>query len=138
MSSFRLNGRIACPSLTDTPTDVDRDAQMTDIAWSDRDDERPLILSGRVWPTLVAATVVIAPGCLMPYDETQWRDALVVVESGEVELETTTAQRRRFRSGDMLWLTDLPLRCLRNPGDEPVVLRAISRRPDSGAPRPAE
>jgi hypothetical protein len=92
------------------------------------DDDRPLVLSGRLWPSFVAETVVIAPGCQVPFDEAQWRDALVVVESGEVELETTTGQRRRFRSGEMLWLTGLPLRCLRNPGDLPVVLKAVSRR----------
>ena len=88
------------------------------------DDDSPLVVSGRAWPSFVAQTVVIAPGC----EVTQWRDALVVVESGEVELETTTAIRRRFRSGDMLWLTGLSLRCLCNSGDEPAVLKAVSRR----------
>jgi quercetin dioxygenase-like cupin family protein len=101
---------------------------MTETAWSERDDERPLVLSGRGWPSFVAQTVVIAPGALVPFDEAHWRDALVVVESGEVEVETTTAHRRLFRSGDMLWLTGLPIRCLRNPGNDPVVLKAVSRR----------
>jgi quercetin dioxygenase-like cupin family protein len=115
--------------------DVDRDALMTE---SDRDDERPLTLSGRPWPSLVALTVVIAARCMVPFEESQWRDALVIVESGEVELETTTGQRRRFRSGDMLWLTGLSLRCLSNPGDEPLVLRAVSRHLGGTAGRPAE
>jgi len=105
---------------------------MTEIAGSDWDDERPLMLAGRAWPSFVAQTVVIAPGCVVPFDEAQWRDALVVVESGEVELETTTAQRRRFRIGEMLWLTGLPLHCLRNPGAEPVVLKSVCRRPGTG------
>ena len=110
---------------------------MTETTLNYRDDQRPLMLSGRAWPSFVAQTVVIGPGCLVPFDETQWRDALVVVESGEVELETTTAIRRRFRAGDMLWLTGLSLRCLRNPGDEPLVLKAVSRRAPRRRPRPA-
>ena len=92
------------------------------------DDDSPLVLSGRAWPSFVAQTVVIGPDCSVPYDETQWRDALVVVESGEVEVETTSGTRRLFRAGDMLWLTGLPLRCLHNPGDGPLVLKAVSRR----------
>jgi len=136
MSSVRHNGRIACPSSADTPEDVDRDALMTDTAWSDRDDQRPLMLSGRAWPSFVAQTVIIAPGRMVPFQESQWRDSLVIVESGEVELETISGQRRRFRTGEMLWLTDLPLRCLRNPGDEPVVLKAVSRRSDTRADHP--
>jgi quercetin dioxygenase-like cupin family protein len=116
--------------------DVDRDALMTDTAWSDRDDQRPLVLSGWAWPSFVAQTVVIAAGCMVPFDETQWRDALVIVESGEVELETTSGLRRRFRAGDMLWLTGLPLRCLHNPGGEPAVLMAVSRRPPPPPPPP--
>jgi len=115
--------------------DFERDALMIE---SDRDDERPLVLSGRVWPSFVAETVVIAPGCFVPYDEAQWRDALVVVDSGEVELETTSAQRRRFRTGEMLWLTGLPLRCLCNPGKEPVVLKSVFRRPGGRVPDVAD
>jgi hypothetical protein len=30
--------------------------------------------------------------------------------------------------GDMLWLAGLPVLALRNPGSEPVVLTAVSRR----------
>jgi quercetin dioxygenase-like cupin family protein len=136
MSSFGANGHIACPSSADIPEDVDRDVLMTDTAWSDRDDQRPLILSGRVWKSFVAQTVVIAAGCVVPFDEAQWRDALVIVESGEVELKTTSGQQRLFRAGELLWLTGLPLRSLHNPGDEPVVLKAVSRRSDTRADQP--
>jgi quercetin dioxygenase-like cupin family protein len=128
MSSLCANGHIACPSLADRAEDVDRDVLMTDTAWSDRDDQRPLMLSGRAWPSFVAQTVVIAPRCMVPFNESNWLDALVIVESGEVELETTSGLRRRFRSGDTLWLTGLPLRCLHNPNDEPVLLKVVSRR----------
>lgn len=88
----------------------------------------PLVLSGRPWPAFEARTVTIAPGSSRPYDRAEWRDALVVVESGEVQLETISGHWRRFGAGDMLWLTGLSLRYLHNVGAEPVVLKAVSRR----------
>jgi hypothetical protein len=71
--------------------------------------------------------VVLDPGDRRPYDQGEWDDALVIVKRGEVDLECRSGGRMRFIAGDMLWLTGLPLRALRNPGDEPVVLVAISR-----------
>ena len=72
--------------------------------------------------------VVLNPGDRRPYDQDEWDDALVIVKRGEVDLECRSGGRMRFIAGDMLWLTGLPLRALRNPGPEPVVLVAISRR----------
>ena len=72
--------------------------------------------------------VVLDPGDRRPYSQDEWDDALVIVERGEVDLESRSGARMRFMAGDMLWLTGLPLHALRNPGPEPVVLVAISRR----------
>lgn len=72
--------------------------------------------------------VTIGVGCSRPYDSAEWRDALVVVESGEIDLECRAGGRRRFRRADVVWLTGLPLRALRNGGTEPAVLLAMSRR----------
>jgi hypothetical protein len=36
------------------------------------------------------------------YDETDWQDAIVVVERGEIEVECLGGRRRRFESGDVL------------------------------------
>jgi hypothetical protein len=72
-------------------------------------------------------TVIVAPGAERPYDPAEWFDALVVVERGEVDLECRAGGLARFRQGDTLWFTGLPLRALRNPGPEAVVLVAISR-----------
>lgn len=91
-------------------------------------DDRPLELSGRSWPTLASRTVVIVAGSALDVDETQWRDALVVVESGEVEVETSSGLRHRFGPGQMMWFTGLSLRTLHNFGPEAVVLTAVSRR----------
>ena len=74
--------------------------------------------------------VTIAANGERAYDEAEWRDALVVVERGEIELECLGGSRHRFRSGNVLWLTGLPLRVLRNRGVVPAVLTAVSRGSD--------
>jgi hypothetical protein len=61
-------------------------------------------------------------------EDAVWRNALVVVERGEVELEFRRGSRLCFRRGDVLWLTGLPVRALCNPGQEPALLVAVSRR----------
>ena len=71
--------------------------------------------------------IVVAPGRSRAYDEAEWRDALVVVEHGEIELECTAGGGRRFACGEVLCLAGLPLRTLHNRGSEPAVLVAVSR-----------
>jgi hypothetical protein len=61
-------------------------------------------------------------------DGVAWRDALVVVERGELELECAHGGRASFGQGAVLWLAGRDARSLRNRGDEPVVLVAIRRR----------
>ncbi len=68
------------------------------------------------------------PGKSAPTTTAEWRDALVIVKRGEVAVECQAGGVIHFVSGDMLWLTGLPLRTLRNEGTEPVVLAAVSRR----------
>lgn len=72
-------------------------------------------------------TVALEPGSTLAYDEEEWRDALVTVESGEVELEMTCGRSCFFQRGDVLWFQGLPLARLHNRGDEPTVLVAASR-----------
>jgi hypothetical protein len=72
-------------------------------------------------------TVTVEAGSERSYDPAEWFDALVVVEQGEVELECRSGGSVRFMQGDVLWLTGLPLRALRNPGPDAAVLVAISR-----------
>ena len=71
--------------------------------------------------------IVVAPGAERAYDEAEWRDAIVVVESGRLELECSGGTSRGFRRGDVLWLIGLPLRALRNRGAVPTVLVVVSR-----------
>jgi quercetin dioxygenase-like cupin family protein len=72
-------------------------------------------------------TVTVEPGCERPYDPAEWFDSLVVVQDGEVELHGHSGELARFKRGDVLWLTGLPVRALRNPGPDPAVLVAVSR-----------
>ena len=79
-------------------------------------------------PAFVLRAVAVPPGCERAYDEAEWRDALVSVTRGEIELESLGGSRHSFRTGDVLWLTGLPLRALCNRGTEPVLLVTVSRR----------
>ncbi|HEX2300838.1 MAG TPA: hypothetical protein VHH34_20410 [Pseudonocardiaceae bacterium] len=81
----------------------------------------------RLGPTFERRVIVVAPGASRAYHETEWRDALVVVEHGEIELERTAGGFRRFGCGEVLCLAGLPLRALHNRGAEPAVLVAVSR-----------
>jgi hypothetical protein len=100
-------------------------------------DAEPITFLGRpVGTSFRARVVTLTPGSTRPYDESEWRDALVVVECGEVDLESREGGLRRFRPGALLWLTGLGLRALHNRGEESAVLVAVSRRQpaDDGPP----
>ena len=103
------------------------------------DDHEPLSFLGRALPPAFdLAETTLAPGGTRPFDEADWCDALVVVERGEIDLECLGGRFQRFRCGDVLWLSGLPLRALHNRGPEAAVLVAVSRRANdefSGAAR---
>ena len=92
-------------------------------------DDEPLTLLGRRLPPWARVdVVVIEPGERRVFDAEEWRDALVVVEVGDVALEGGSGRRCRFETGSVLWLDDLPLAALCNEGDVTAVLVAVSRR----------
>jgi hypothetical protein len=74
--------------------------------------------------------VVIEPGTSRAYDDSEWRGSIVVVERGQVDVGCTDGALRCFKFGDVLCLEGLSVATLRNPGTEPVVLSAVSRRGD--------
>jgi hypothetical protein len=78
-------------------------------------------------PAFRVRTVAVGPQA-RPFREVEWRDELVLVERGEVELEGVSGARCRFGPGDLLCLSGLALRALRSSGGEPAVLVAVSRR----------
>jgi hypothetical protein len=75
--------------------------------------------------------VTIPPQTALPFEPAGWRDALVVVARGTVEVETESGQRQLFGGGALIWLDRMPVRLLRNPGIEPAVLGAVARRRSS-------
>jgi Cupin domain len=72
--------------------------------------------------------VEVPPGGERPCPAGEWDDALLVVDRGEIELDCAGGSRRRFGRGAVLGFRGLPVRALRNPGPEPAVLVAVSRR----------
>ena len=88
---------------------------------------RPSFLGRRVPLAFRVRVVTIAPGEERAYHAAEWRDAIVAVERGELELECVSGSRRRFGRGSVVWLCGLPLRALRNTGRESVLLVAVSR-----------
>jgi glyoxylate utilization-related uncharacterized protein len=79
-------------------------------------------------PSYVRTIVTIEPGRELAYDGAAWRDAIVFVVAGAISLECLSGAHGRFRRGDILFLANLPLRALRNAGQEEARLLAISRR----------
>jgi hypothetical protein len=72
--------------------------------------------------------VGLEPAGVRAYDPVEWRDALVVVERGEIELECLHGSRLRFGRGAVLWLAGLSVRAVHNRGREPALLVAVARR----------
>jgi hypothetical protein len=93
-------------------------------------DAEPITFLGRpLGPSFRSRTVTIPPEAARTYDESEWRDALVVVECGQVALEYHAGGRRVFGQGQMLWLTGMGVVTLHNEdAAETVVLVAVSRR----------
>lgn len=90
--------------------------------------DEPLSLSERIWPAFLARTFALPPGLTVPYDESEWQDALVIVEAGGLDLAGTDGRSWHFPSGDVLWLVGLPVLALSNSGAETLILKVISRR----------
>jgi hypothetical protein len=81
--------------------------------------------------------VAVAPGGTRAYVEAEWRDALVIVQHGQIELEGLSGSRRSLERGAVLWLAGLPLRALHNRGQESAVIVAFLRAPMSFGPSPS-
>jgi hypothetical protein len=123
-------------ALTDGFVTVERPGGPVDVRLSFDPVTLNLMLFGRVSRLRAALmggtrfttrTVTVAPARSLAYEEDDWRGALVIVERGRIELQTTGGARRVFRAGDILWLTGLSISALYNPGLEDAVLAAIGK-----------
>lgn len=72
--------------------------------------------------------VELAAEATLRYEPSEWRDTIVFLLSGEVEIECADGQRRCFERGATLVFPPLPIRMIRNPTTRPTRLLAISRR----------
>ncbi len=82
-------------------------------------------------PGFECRAVTVEPGGDRIYHDGEWRDALVVIARGEIELEGRDGRRLRLTSGAVFWLAGLPLRRIHNHGAETAQLVAICRCADS-------
>lgn len=78
--------------------------------------------------SFVKSTVMLEPGRALPYDAEEWRDAIVFVTAGQIEVECARGLVERFGRGDILCFSPLALRAVRCSGSTPARLVAISRR----------
>jgi quercetin dioxygenase-like cupin family protein len=98
------------------------------VFMSDGADSSPAFPHEYIGPAFERRIVTVAPGATRAYRESDWRDAIVLVERGEITLEYWEDDAQQFGSGAVIWLVGLQVRTLRNPGREPAVLVAVSRR----------
>jgi hypothetical protein len=91
----------------------------------------PCLLTGATLRGFAVRAVVLGVGGRLAFNEHQWRDSLVEVESGELEIQLRSGRRLLCRTGTLLPLAGLPIRALRNPGRECTSLVSVSRRTPS-------
>ena len=77
--------------------------------------------------------VVVGPGEVRRYDAAEWRDAIVTVNGGAIDVEPERGAPVRFVSGDVVALDGLALRALANGGADPAVLVAVRRSTAPGS-----
>ena len=77
-------------------------------------------------------TLILQPGDAIDCRRADWADTLVLVERGELEIESSGGARAWFQEGAILMFAGLALRRLGNPGHEALVLNALSRLRSAG------
>lgn len=72
-------------------------------------------------------TMSLGPGERRPSGAAEWSGALIVVDAGTIEVGCFAGASATFVAGDVLALSCLPLRWLRNAGAEEARIIAIRR-----------
>jgi hypothetical protein len=84
---------------------------------------------GRPLPAAFELLVItLAPGRVRAFEPAEWRDGIVVVERGAVELQASGGDRARFGRGAVMSLAGLPPCELHNDGRDTAVLTVVRRR----------
>jgi len=92
------------------------------------DDDSPGIARESLPEAFERWRLVIAPGSVLASNAAEWAGAVVVVESGLIEVGCLQGSCRTFVAGDLLALGWLPLETLSNPGPDVACLVAVRRR----------
>ncbi len=92
----------------------------------------PCLLMGAMLRGFAVRVVVLSGGGRLIFDAHEWRDSLVEVASGELEIQLRSGRRLLCQAGTLLPLAGLPIRALRNPRRECTSLVAVSRRVPPG------
>jgi quercetin dioxygenase-like cupin family protein len=85
------------------------------------------LVRGPLPPGFTRRVFRVAPGGEVGDEAGRLRDAIVVVEEGELELDCAAGTSQRFGPGSMIALAGLPASRLRSVGPGPLVLVAVSR-----------
>jgi hypothetical protein len=88
---------------------------------------------GPLPPGVRRRSLVIPAGSLHAYRPSDWKEAIVMVQRREIELECAGQPPRRFGRGDLLWLGGPGPGALRNRGPGQAVLVVVSKQPRSHA-----
>jgi hypothetical protein len=72
--------------------------------------------------------IELQPGACLDHDDAFWRDAIVFLTAGELDVECSGGTGHCFRAGDILTFASLPIRRAHNSGAEPTRLLVIWRR----------
>ncbi len=102
------------------------------------DEGRPRLLGRPIPESFPVTRLTIPPGSARLTRAPLWADALVVVQRGDVEVESAAGARETFHPGDVLCLEGVDVRLLRNPGPAEAELVSIRRsggQEDGGEPR---
>jgi hypothetical protein len=91
------------------------------------DTDRISFLGARCPENFQLRTLILQPGDAIDCRRPDWADTLVLVERGELEIESSGGARAWFQEGAVLMFAGLALRRLGNSSGEPLVLSALSR-----------
>jgi hypothetical protein len=74
--------------------------------------------------------VTLRSGASLRYDSNAWRDEIIIIQQGTLELQDTAGRQWPFETGSVLSLCGLPLRRLTNTGPDDAVIIAIKPHSD--------
>jgi hypothetical protein len=96
----------------------------------DSREDRPLrLLALALPPWFERRVITIEPGETVGAGDSAWRDEIVSVEAGALDIVGPDGAVLHLDRGAVLWLDGVAHVALRGAGEEPTVLAAIRRRP---------